>query len=169
MKFNDYMFLSSDIECSEADVAILFGGYKMIPDRADETLKLYKNGIIKRIIVSGGIGYLNTDKKVCEADKLFNYLIENCVLESDIIKENKSKNTYQNILYSFNILSSNDLNKLKILLITSDFHMKRCLYLAKKIFQTSEIYTHSVRHKERTQKRMLYQEVFLLFLTHLKK
>ena len=115
------------------DIAIVFGGVSMIPYRLDETIKFYKNKKVKKILVTGGIGFLSIDRKNREAHIMKNYLISNGVDESDIIIEDKSRNTYENIINSANILKANyPLDKIKTILITSDFHLKRCMELTKK-------------------------------------
>ena len=115
------------------DVAIVFGGVSMIPHRLDEAIYLYNNKQVKKILVTGGIGFLSIDRKNREAHTMKEYLIENGVNECDIITEDNSRNTYENIVNSANILKElYDLNKIKVILITSDFHLKRCIELTKK-------------------------------------
>lgn len=114
------------------DIAIVFGGVSMIPYRLDEAVNLYKNKRVKKILVTGGIGYLSLDRKNREAHTMKKYLIANGVNECDIFIEDNSRNTYENIINSINILKDTySLDKIKVLLITSDFHLKRCLELTK--------------------------------------
>lgn len=114
----------------KCDIGFIFGGISMIPNRVEEGLRLYKEGLIDRFIVSGGIGVLNTDRKVPEAHKMKNYLLDKGIDSSDIIVEDQSINTFQNIENSLKILSENwDIDKLKFALISSDFHVRRCLGL----------------------------------------
>ena len=115
------------------DIGILFGGFSMLPNRADKAIELYQEGLLKRVLISGGIGYLNTDRKVPEAYKLEKYLLVNEISKSDILLEPNSKNTYENILFSLKLLKENyDLNKLKLAIITSDYHVKRCIETMRK-------------------------------------
>lgn len=117
----------------KCDVGILLGGKSMIPYRVDECINLYNNGLIDLILISGGIGYTNLDRKTPEAYKLKDILIEHGIPCDSIIVEDKSKSTIQNIEYSLNILSNMfDLKKISLAIITSDFHIKRCFSLIKK-------------------------------------
>lgn len=115
------------------DIAIIFGGVSMIPYRLDAAINLYNNKKVKKILVSGGIGFLSLDRKNREAHKMQKYLLINGVKKEDIIIEDKSRNTYKNIIKSYIILKeSYNLGNTKIILITSDFHLKRCMELMKK-------------------------------------
>lgn len=180
MNLGKYVFLSDYTNPPTCDVGILFGGYEMIPNRADDAINLYKKKQIKKILVTGGIGYTSKNKQDNESNLLFDYLTNNGVLESDILIENKSKNTYQNIRYSLKILSKYyNLDDTKILLITSDFHLKRCLYITRVFLKkNSNIYGCPVKSikankndykKSFEGRKMIFNEAFLLLISHLKK
>lgn len=112
------------------DIAIIFGGVSMIPYRLDAAINLYQNKKVKKILVSGGIGFLSINRFHKEADKMQKYLISKGISANDIIIEDKSRNTYENIINSAKILENNySLPRTKIILITSDFHLKRCFEL----------------------------------------
>ena len=51
------------------NVAVLLGGPGMIPYRADKGIWLYEEQKVEKVLVSGGIGYLNTDRTTPEAIK----------------------------------------------------------------------------------------------------
>jgi uncharacterized SAM-binding protein YcdF (DUF218 family) len=95
-------------------------------DRATQTVQLYKLGIIKKILVSGGVG-LNPVHPLSEAESLRDFMLFAGVKEEDIIIETKAKNTYENAVFSEKIINSHKmyLNSEQLLLITSAFHMKR--------------------------------------------
>jgi len=97
-------------------------------DRLMQAIDLYKKGKIKKIFISGGSGNLFYNEKK-EADILKAFLINISVPDSDIIIENKSKNTYENALFSAKILKQKKSKNL--LLITSSLH----IYRAKKCFE----------------------------------
>lgn len=109
------------------DYAVLFGGISMIPYRADIAINLYNKGLIKKIILTGGIGYFSSNQKDKEAYLLAKYLKENGVLKEDLIIEDKSKNTLQNVENILKVCPS--IKDKKVVIITSDFHMKRCKLL----------------------------------------
>ncbi|MCH5166749.1 MAG: YdcF family protein [Erysipelotrichales bacterium] len=116
------------------DYGIVFGGVSMLPFRVEETLKLYNEGLINKIIVTGGIGYLNFDKLNTEAMKMKKYFIKHNVKEDDIIVESNSKTSYQNIKNVLNMLNKENIIENKTFsLITSDFHLKRCMLMMSKL------------------------------------
>lgn len=151
----------------------------MIPKRAMEAVYLYKNKKDTNILVTGGIGYFSHDKNSKEANKMQQFLLENGVKDTDIIIEDNSKNTYQNIKYSYNILSNiYNLEKVNILLVTSDFHMKRCVYLARIFFKSSNIYEYPVKgdninldnwKSTHAGRKLIIQEKLLFLISRLKK
>lgn len=99
-------------------------------DRFIQTANLYHQRMIKKIIVSGGSGNLNQDGPA-EATFLKHELIANGVKETDIIIEARSRNTFENAVYSKEIIDSLHLNP-PFVLITSAVHMKRSVSVFKK-------------------------------------
>ena len=95
-------------------------------DRATQTVQLYKMGKIKKILISGGVGF-NPVHPLSEAESLRNFMLWAGVDENDIIVETKAKNTYENAVFSEKIIASNemDIKSEQLLLITSAFHMER--------------------------------------------
>ncbi len=94
-------------------------------DRVLHTIQLYKLGLIKNILISGGSGKLvgnNTDTK--ESDELKNILLLAEVPDQNIFIENTSRNTYENALNSCGLIASQFENS-SVILITSAFHIPR--------------------------------------------
>ncbi len=92
-------------------------------DRVIHTVQLYKTGIVKRILVSGGSGSLK-ERSRQEADELADALQLMGVPKEDILIENQSRNTYESahaVKNEFGNKYSSD----QCLLITSAFHMRR--------------------------------------------
>lgn len=94
-------------------------------DRLFYAIKLYNLGKIKKIVISGGNGQLINDGHM-EADWSKDFLINCGVPEQDILIESKSRNTWENSLFTSELLNENT-NK-KLLLITSAWHMKRATF-----------------------------------------
>jgi len=90
-------------------------------DRLSYAIQLYKKGIIKKILISGGNGQL-INEGYLEADWSEKFLLEIGIPKEDILIENKSRNTYENAKYTSELLGDNTEN---LLLITSAWHMKR--------------------------------------------
>lgn len=118
-------------------------------DRIIHAIELYKRGKIKKILITGGTGSLTTPE-LTEATELVKTLYLFDVPEEDIIIESKSRNTYENALYSADILKA-QFPEGRFLLITSAFHLRR----AKGCFDKQEIptdifstdfYTHPVTY-----------------------
>jgi len=119
---------------SKFTVGILLGGLSMYDknnvgyfisssDRFIQTANLYHSGNIQKIIVSGGSGIL-IKKEPDEASFLRKELIRNGIPDSAIIVETKSKNTYENAVYSKKILDSLKFSP-PYIIITSAIHIPR--------------------------------------------
>ena len=97
------------------------------PDRLLHAMQLYKLGKVKKIIISGGSGEIS-GKKITEAEYLKNVLLLCNVNSGDILFENQSRNTYENAVFTNDLIKINIANKSpKFLLITSAWHMKRSM------------------------------------------
>ncbi|MEG1457605.1 MAG: YdcF family protein, partial [Bacilli bacterium] len=84
-----------------------------------------------KIIVSGGQGQ---GEDVTEAYAMKKYLIEHGINENLIITEDKSTNTYENFMFTKNILEKENINDdYKITVVTNNFHMYRAKYLGEQV------------------------------------
>ena len=92
-------------------------------DKAIEFAKEQKEKSGKNIIFvpSGGQGQ---DEVISEAEAMKNYLIQNGISEDDIIIENKSTNTIQNMRFSKNKIEEINKNG-KIIFSTTNYHVFR--------------------------------------------
>lgn len=113
-------------------------------DRVTHAIQLYKKGIIKKVLISGGVGRLLTKGRP-EADELRDVMIMAGVPETDIVVERESDNTHQNAVNVKAILE-NETGE-NCLLITSAFHMRRAAGCFKKVGLnpdtfTTDFYTH---------------------------
>lgn len=124
------------------DAAIVLGGgmitrdaaanvnhFRKNTDRLMQALKMYHDGQVKRIVISGGSGSL-----------VFRDMPEACLLRefcgsigldtTEIMAECRSDNTYENALYTLELLNDS-IPDGDFLLITSSYHMRR----ARAVFQ----------------------------------
>lgn len=102
---------------------------KLLSDRVDKAIEIYKKCRRKPIIIpSGGKG---DDEKLSEAQAMKNYLLEHGVKEDHIIMEDRSATTRENLLFSKAIIDQREGDK-KTALVTSNYHVYRCLRLARK-------------------------------------
>ncbi|MBO6662185.1 MAG: YdcF family protein [Roseivirga sp.] len=123
-------------EIGNYDVAIVFSGvtkgsktprdrvyFNNGADRITHTLQLYKEGKIKHILVSGGLGFEQVENSRA-ADRLKSFLMLAGVPDTVITVEPDAVNTHENAVKTAEILRR-DFAGQKYLLVTSAFHMKR--------------------------------------------
>lgn len=119
------------------DAAIVLGGvlnydedYDRIQfirsnDRLMQAIELYKKGLVRKIVFTGGSGRINEpDKK--EGPLVKRFLLMLGLPEEDLVFENESRNTRENALFLKPILEK-ELPGGEYLLVTSGFHMRRAL------------------------------------------
>ncbi len=109
------------------------GYFNNSADRFIQATNLYHQGIIKKIIMTGGNGSISQEdpsETIFAADQL----LKNGVPKADIILEPNSRNTYENAIFTKHIIDSLKLNG-PFVLITSAEHMPR----SEKTFQHAGI------------------------------
>jgi uncharacterized SAM-binding protein YcdF (DUF218 family) len=140
-------------------------------DRIWQTISLYKNGKIKKILISGDSGYV-IRKGLHEADQLKEVLVKWGIPAEDIIVENKSKNTYENAQFTCNLLRQYKYKK-KFLLITSALHMPRAAACFKKQNLEFDVFTtdhYSMKNTEFTFDQLLPSiNCFVMWEVYLKE
>lgn len=118
-------------------VGILLGGYSNLnirpshdrhnfnerANRFINAMELYKNGTIKKILLTGGQGSI-TKKNPPEASEVVSFLETMGVPRRDIIVEAQSRNTYENAALTKALIEEQRLDG-PFLLITSAWHMPR--------------------------------------------
>lgn len=104
------------------------------------------------LILSGGQG---PDELISEAEAMKRYLVAHGIPKSRLIVEKNSSSTYENILYSKNLLPSSTEG---VTIITSDYHLARARKIADKLgLQTDAIEAETpkvVRLKLTTRERL---------------
>lgn len=111
---------------------LVFGNSILINERVRTAVDAYRNNRIKKIIFSGGSnGISNQDNDtIPEAVKMKNLAIELGVNEEDILIDDTSNNSFENVENSFNLIGNENISSIAI--ITSEFHLKRCMAIIKK-------------------------------------
>jgi uncharacterized SAM-binding protein YcdF (DUF218 family) len=97
-------------------------------DRIRYGAQLFRQGIASRIVVSGG--NVRSDVSVAsgtEAEAMQRFLVELGVPEEAIIKEDRSRNTGENLAFTRKIIGDGS-----VAIVTSAFHMPRALQLAER-------------------------------------
>jgi uncharacterized SAM-binding protein YcdF (DUF218 family) len=101
-------------------------------DRVVHTVQLYKLGLIKKILVSGGSGRL-IDIHEREANAFKEAMVLMGVPEQDIITESETRNTAESAQEVKKMLAQLNYKPQDCLLITSAFHMRRSLACYRKV------------------------------------
>jgi len=119
-------------------------------DRVTHTVQLYKLGLIKKILISGGSGRL-TGYDEPEANKFQKAMIMMGVDSVDIWIENETRNTHESAVEVKTMLDSLGYASSDCLLITSAYHMRRSLACYRKVGLeiqpfTTDFYAHPFRY-----------------------
>lgn len=100
----------------------------MLRLRLDEATRLHRAGYAPFIIVSGARGQ---DEEVSEAAAMRDYLILQGISADQILLEDASFNTYQNLVNSYAIMKQAGLTK--AIIVSNSSHIRRSLVLAHNI------------------------------------
>ena len=101
--------------------------------RLDLALSYLQSNPQAKVVVSGGQG---ADEAYTEAFVMANYLAARGIEESRILREEQASDTRENLLYSQALARQNGIDTRSVLIITSDFHLCRAKYLARKLGMT---------------------------------
>ena len=101
-------------------------------DRVTHTVQLYKLGLIKKILISGGSGLLAEEEEP-EANKFRKVMLMMGVADEDIYIENETRNTHESAVEVRPMLERLHFASEECLLITSAFHMRRSLACYRKV------------------------------------
>lgn len=156
-------FLASPLKISQnpqaADSIVVFAGGvgesgragQGYEERVQYAVDLYKNGYAKNLIFSSGYTYALKEILIMKA-----IAISMGVPEEAIILEDKAKNTYENVIFTNEILNKE--KQKKILLVSSPYHMRRASLVFKKAAKgvdvicapipNSVFYTHGAAWKQ---------------------
>ena len=113
---------------------LVFGNSMLIKERVEKAVELYSNKRIQKVIFMGGVNGVSNQNNslIAEADKMRERAIKLGINENDIIVENTSNNTFENIDNAMYLLRD-EIDTIKnITIITSEFHLKRCYAILKK-------------------------------------
>jgi uncharacterized SAM-binding protein YcdF (DUF218 family) len=124
-----YRNASSD---EPADAAVVLGaavwGAEVSPvfrERINHGIDLYRKGKVRKLIFTGGRG--NSDEPT-ESSAARRYAMRGGVPAADILIEEESHNTYENILYAKRLADARGVRK--VLIVSDPMHMKRALVMA---------------------------------------
>ena len=135
----DYMRLG--MEVTPGDCIIGFGCIN--DDIALRCAQLYREGYAPKVLFSGGLGRNTLGRWNCsEAERFAAIAMEHGVPEQDILLENKSTNSAENILFSHKILEEAGLANGKLICVHKPF-MERRLKAAMGVYwpEINAVYT----------------------------
>lgn len=126
-----------------ADAGIVLGAalWNDVPspalkERLDFAYRIYENGTVDKLILSGGLDGNGSNKT--EAEGMRDYLIALGVSSDKLLLENNATSTYENLLFSKRIAEQNKLSKL--IVITHDYHAARAKEVAKNLgFEQTQV------------------------------
>ena len=125
IKENEYSNIS-DVDCIIILGAGIWGDKPspMLEDRLLEGIKLYKNGVSDKIIMSGDHGRKEYD----EVNIMKNYAIEKGIPSENIFMDHAGFSTYESIYRAKDIFQAK-----KVVIVTQKYHLYRALYIANRL------------------------------------
>lgn len=127
---------------------------KVLEDRLRTSIDYLKKFKCTYVIVSGGIG---DDEPVSEGFVMKKFLIRMGISENRILMEDSSRNTFENLKNTREILKDVD----EILIITSGYHLFRSKILAKRI-GFKKVYLIGSEVGQESRIKNIFREVFAM-------
>ncbi len=101
---------------------------------AERGAQLYLDGYAPLLIFSGGLGNLTRRWKESEADKFSKVALKIGVPQKDILIENKSTNTGENVLFTRKLLNKKGIHPSKVIVVQKPYMERRAFATFKKIW-----------------------------------
>lgn len=115
-----------------ADAAIVLGAAvwtnqvsPVFRERINHGIDLYRNGKVRKLIFTGGQGNAGEPTESSAARR---YALARGVPANDILIEEKSHTTYENIVYAKQLADAHRIKN--VLIVTDPLHMKRAMVMA---------------------------------------
>ena len=123
-----------------ADAAIVLGAAVWSSDvspvfreRINHGIDLYRQGKVRKLIFTGGQGNPGEPTESSAARK---YALKNGVPAQDILIEEKSHNTFENIVYAKQLADSHGIRR--VLIVSDPLHMKRAMTMTSDVGLVAE-------------------------------
>ena len=155
-------------QAKPADAAIVLGAgvFRSRPSpvlraRIDHALTLYEAGTVDKLIFTGGIG---RNDSISEAEASRRYALARGVSADDILIEDKSTSTIENLRFAAEVGEKAGLNS--YLIVSTPHHMLRATWIADDIgLDAASSPTRTIRWiSDRTRNRALIQEAISMTL-----
>lgn len=132
----DYHHMNHELKKSDCILALGSHDLRVAGRAAD----LYLQGFAPLIVFSGGLGNLTSDIwTVPEADQFADIAIKKGVPEKDILVENKSTNTGENIIFSQNLLREHGLDPHSFIVVQKPYMERRSFATFKRHWPDKEL------------------------------
>ncbi|MDB5585167.1 MAG: hypothetical protein JWP26_137 [Devosia sp.] len=119
----------------KADAALVLGAAvigstptPVLVERLRHAADLFESGQVRRIVVTGG---LSPEDDLTEAQASKNWLVAEGVPADDVLLEDKSRTTIQNLQFAKPVLEENGLGS--VLVVSDPLHMRRALMIAGRV------------------------------------
>lgn len=158
-----YSFRNTNSD-AKADAAVVLGAAvwtanvsPVFRERINHGIDLYRNGKVKKLIFTGGQG---NPGEPTESSAARQYALQRGIPADDILIEEKSHTTYENILYAKELADANGIKK--VLIVSDPLHMKRAVVMAEDVgFVAEPSPTPSTRYQGlRSQLTLLAHETY---------
>ena len=168
MKFYDALtdFIFTEQKPEKADAIFVPGG--LYGEIAQHAAELYQQGFASLIvpsgkysIVEGKFTEVQSPEKYkgryfeTESDFLTQILVDEGVKKSDILQEKEASYTYQNALFTKDLLKTKGLHLKKVILSCQAYHARRCLMYYQFVYQgcfKRKLVSERVRYLSGTQR-----------------
>ena len=125
----------------------------LLQDRLDTALDYLEDHPDMTVIASGGQG---PDEHISEAEAMADYLVEHGFPEGQILLEDESHNTSQNLMYTRELLEESGLDwQGNLLVVSNGFHLARVRMLAQR-YGLGEISTLAAPSSHIPSRLMMY-------------
>ena len=118
----------------------------MLQDRLDTAIKLYKDGVSNKIIMTGDHG----TKEYDEVNIMKDYAINQGIPSEDIFMDHAGFSTYESIYRARDIFKVK-----KMVIVTQEYHLYRALYIANSL----GVKSYGVNSDPRKYAGQMYREV----------
>src|SRR5215216_7274811 len=125
---------------ARADAAVVLGAAvwtrevsPVFRERINHAINLYQKGQVRKLIFTGGQG---NPGEPTESSAARQYALESGVPASDILIEEKSHNTYENILNAKQLADTHGIKR--VLIVSDPLHMKRAMAMATDVGLTAD-------------------------------
>lgn len=129
MRIYSYSSASADVQ---ADAAVVLGAAvwsqgvsPVFRERINHAIDLYRRGRVHKIIFTGGQGNRNEPTEAAAARE---YALSNGISPDDILIEQRSHTTYENLVFAKQLADAHGLQK--VLIVSDPMHMKRAIAMA---------------------------------------